>query len=123
LRLGILHLNSVPVAAQLWLTHGGVASIYKLAYDEEASRYSAGTVLTAAMFEQALDRDHVVEIDYLNGDEPYKRDWMSHRRERRGIIAFDLSQWKGFKAALRHWAGLGLKPLLRHLRPDTQQAQ
>ena len=118
LRLGVLYLKDVPLAAQLWLTHRGVASIYKLAYDEEATRYSAGTVLTAAMFEQALDVDRVAEVDYLNGDEPYKRDWMSHRRERRGIIAFDLSQWKGLKAALRHWAGRALRPL----RQNGQQS-
>jgi hypothetical protein len=111
LRLGVLYLDQTPVAAQLWLTHKDVASIYKLAYDEEATRYSAGTVLTAAMFEQALDVDRVAEVDYLNGDEPYKRDWMSHRRERHGIIAFDLSQWGGIKAALRHWSGRALRPL------------
>lgn len=111
LRLGVLYLGDKPVAAQLWLTHGGIANIYKLAYDEEAARYSAGTVLTAAMFEQALDHDRVAEVDYLNGDEPYKRDWMSARRERHGIIAFDLSQWQGLKAAVRHWAGRALRPL------------
>jgi hypothetical protein len=111
LRLGVLHLDDTPIAAQLWLTHKGVASIYKLAYDEAATRYSAGTVLTAAMFEHALDVDRVAEVDYLNGDEPYKQDWMSHRRERHGIIAFDLSQWQGLKAALRHWAGRALRPL------------
>lgn len=119
LRLGLLYLGQTPVAAQLWLTHNGIASIYKLAYDEEATRYSAGTVLTAAMFEQALDVDRVAEVDYLNGDEPYKRDWMSHRRERHGIIAFDLSQWGGLKAALRHWAGRALRPL----RQNTPQEQ
>ena len=119
LRLGVLYLDQTPVAAQLWLTHNGVACIYKLAYDEEATRYSAGTVLTAAMFEQALDVDRVAEVDYLNGDEPYKRDWMSHRRERHGIIAFNLSQWGGIQAALRHWAGRALRPL-RQNKPQEQ---
>lgn len=119
LRLGVLYLGETPLAAQLWLTYNGVASIYKLAYDEEATRYSAGTVLSAALFERALDVDRVAEVDYLTGDEPYKRDWMSHRRERRGIIAFDLLQWGGLKAALRHWAGRMLRPLLHLSRPNT----
>jgi hypothetical protein len=105
LRLGVLALNDKPVAAQIWLTYQGVANIYKLAYDEGAMRYSAGSVLTAAMMEHALDNDQVHEVDYLTGDEPYKQDWMSHRRERRGIIAFDLTQWHGLLAAARHWAG------------------
>lgn len=122
LRLGVLRLDGAPIAAQLWLTHGGVASIYKLAYAEEAARYSAGTVLTAAMFEHALDVDRVGEVDYLNGDEPYKRDWMSHRRERRGIIAFDLSQWSGLTAALRHWAGRALRSLQAQGR-NTRQSR
>jgi hypothetical protein len=113
LRLGVLSLNGQAVAAQIWLTHGGIANIYKLAYDEAAVRYSAGSVLTAAMMEYALDTDKVHEVDYLTGDEPYKQDWMSHRRERRGIIAFDLTQWAGFKAAARHWAGR----CWRRLRP------
>ena len=70
------------------------------------------------MFEQALDVDRVAEVDYLNGDEPYKQDWMEHRRERHGIIAFDLAQWRGLKAGLRHWAGRGA----RMLRPRTEPA-
>src|SRR5690606_29111619 len=111
LRLGVLYFGETPLAAQLWLTHGGIASIYKLAYDEDGAQYSAGTVLTAAMFEQALDVDQVAEVDYLNGDEPYKQDWMEHRRERHGIIAFDLEQWRGLKAGLRHWAGRGARLL------------
>lgn len=123
LRLGVLTLDGAPLAAQLWLTHRGIASIYKLAYVDNASRYSAGTVLTAAMFEQAIDRDRVAEIDYLNGDEPYKRDWMSRRRERRGIIAFDLSQGAGLKAALRHGAGRLWRSLSQRLGPPPSQSQ
>jgi hypothetical protein len=119
LRLGVLYLNETPLAAQLWLTHGGIASIYKLAYDEDGAQYSAGTVLTAAMFEQALDVDRVAEVDYLNGDEPYKQDWMEHRRERHGIIAFDLAQWRGLKAGLRHWAGRGARMLRSRTEPAS----
>lgn len=109
LRLGVLRLNGKAIAAQLWLVHHGVASIYKLAYDEDAARYSAGTVLSAALFAHAMDKDQVAEIDYLTGDEPYKRDWMTQRRERRGIVGFNLRQWRGLTTALRHGLGCFLK--------------
>lgn len=105
LRLGILYLDARPIAAQLWLVHNGTAGIFKLAYVESAAQLSAGTVLSAALFEHAIDADKVDCIDYLTGDEPYKRDWMSHRRERRGIIAYDPRQWRGLLGLLRHRAG------------------
>ena len=60
------------------------AYIFKLAYDEEYAKWSAGTVLTAHMFRHELDIDRVVEIDYLTGDDPYKGAWMTQRRERTG---------------------------------------
>jgi hypothetical protein len=103
LRLGVLRLDQKPIAAQLWLTHGRRALIYKLAYDAAYPRLSAGSVLTAAMMQNAIDRDRVSEVDYLTGDDVYKRDWMSDRRERRGIVAFNPRRLRGVLAAGRHF--------------------
>ncbi|HEY8908590.1 MAG TPA: GNAT family N-acetyltransferase, partial [Rhodoferax sp.] len=72
-------------------------------------RFSAGSVLTAALMRHVIDVDHVEEVDYLTGDDAYKRDWMSHRRERWGIVAFDLRTAAGLWAWLRHWAGKKFK--------------
>lgn len=105
LRLGIAWAEKVPIAAQFWFTMHGRAYIFKLAYDEAYTRWSVGTVLTAAMFEHSLDRDHVVEIDYLTGDDAYKRSWMTHRRERIGLIACNLRTPRGLLVAAREWAG------------------
>lgn len=82
LRLGLLSLNGRPVAAQLWFVANRVAHIYKLAYDPEYSQYSVGTVLTMKLVEHVLDVDHVECVDFLSGDDEYKQQWMSHRRER-----------------------------------------
>jgi len=41
-------------------------------------------VLTAALMQHALDVDRVQTVDYLIGDDAYKREWMSHRREPAG---------------------------------------
>lgn len=113
LRLGILRLNGDAIAAQLWLLDNGTAYIFKLAYDPAAAKFSPGSVLTAAMIEHALDRDKVHEIDYLSGDDAYKQDWMSERRERYGLVAFDLATLSGMLGALRHAGGR----LWRKLRP------
>jgi CelD/BcsL family acetyltransferase involved in cellulose biosynthesis len=89
LRLGVAWLGETPIAAQCWIVAHGRAAIFKLAYDESFKNLSAGTVLTSRLMEHALDVDHVAEVDYLIGDDAYKRDWMSHRDERWGIVAYD----------------------------------
>lgn len=112
LRLGIAWAGETPIAAQFWFTRQRRAYIYKLAYDEDFSKLSAGTVLSAFMFRQALDEDRVVEIDYLTGDDPYKRAWMTHRRERVGLIACNPRTLRGAGRALYELAG-SARQLLR----------
>jgi len=89
LRLGIASLGQQPVAAQIWIVSEGKASIYKLAYDERFKAYAPGTLLTAQLMQHAIDVDAVAEVDYLIGDDPYKQDWMTERRERWGIVAYN----------------------------------
>ena len=105
LRLGLVWLDEQPIAAQLWIVSHGRAAIYKLAYDERFKELSAGTVLTAHLMEQAIDQDKVLEVDYLVGDDPYKRQWMTHRRERIGLVAFDYRTVSGLYLALRMRVG------------------
>ena len=66
LRLGLAYLDNEPVAAQIWIVSDGIASIYKLAYDERYAKLSAGSVLTTRLMERVIDVDKVHEIDYLN---------------------------------------------------------
>ena len=89
LRLGIANVGGQPVAAQIWIITGKTASIYKLAYDENFASLSAGTLLTDFLMKQVIDIDKVDVVDFLVGDEPYRENWMSHRRERWGIIAYN----------------------------------
>jgi CelD/BcsL family acetyltransferase involved in cellulose biosynthesis len=113
LRLGLAWLGDIPIAAQFWFTLGGRAYIFKLAYDEAYQKLSAGTVLSALLFQQALDVDRVIEIDYLTGDDAYKQSWVSHRRERIGLVACNLRTARGVLAAGREAAGA----LRRRLQP------
>lgn len=95
LRLGIARLEGRPIAAQIWTVHGSKAHIFKVAYDEAFSRFSSGTLLTAHLMERVIDLDGVQEVDYLIGDDPYKKSWMSHRRERWGIVAYNPRTFTG----------------------------
>lgn len=82
LRLGVLYVGEMPVAAQLWFVVHGKASIFKLVHDEKWRRYSPGSILTKHLMQQVIDHDRVTEIDFLTGNDAYKQDWMSERRER-----------------------------------------
>lgn len=105
LRLGVVRVGDQPVAAQIWFVHQGRALIFKLAYDEAFKRLSAGSVLTAELMRSVVDDDGVQEIDYLTGDDSYKAEWMSHRRERIGLLAFSLRSASGLAALARHHVG------------------
>jgi CelD/BcsL family acetyltransferase involved in cellulose biosynthesis len=122
LRLGLAWLGDKPVAAQIWIVANGRADIYKLAYDEAHKALAPGTLLTALLMERALDVDQVREIDYLIGDDPYKAAWMSQRRERFGLVAYDPLTVRGLAGMARQAIGearrwLRPKPAPRHDNP------
>jgi CelD/BcsL family acetyltransferase involved in cellulose biosynthesis len=116
LRLGIATVDGMPAAAQLWIVCRGVASIYKLAYDEQFASLSIGSLLTERLMRHVIDIDRVGEVDYLTGDDAYKRDWMSGSRERCGIVAFNLRSPRGLVAAAVHLGGGRVKAMLRRLK-------
>ena len=116
LRLGIAYVADQAVAVQLWIVQERVASIYKLAYDEKFATFSIGSILTSHMIEHVIDLDKVEEIDYLTGDDDYKKDWMSHRRERWGMIAFNRRTFKGNVLAAWHLGRSALKGMIRKMR-------
>ena len=113
LRLGIVYYDDAPVASQFWIVQNGVALIYKLAYDERFKDLSAGSILTATLMQHAIDVDHVREVDYLTGDDSYKRDWMTGRRERWGLLAMNPRTVHGLAAIARHIAGRTVKRAIR----------
>lgn len=105
LRLGIAYLNGRAIAAQLWIVGQGKASIYKVAYNEEFSGYSPGTVLTGHLMRHVIEYDQVVEVDFLMGDDKYKKIWMSDRRERWGIVAYNPRTVIGLGLAVKESIG------------------
>lgn len=116
LRLGLAWMGDKPVAAQIWIVGNGRADIYKLAYDEDFKSLAPGTLLTALLMEQAIDVDRVQEIDYLIGDDSYKAAWMSQRRERFGLIAYDPLTVRGLIGLVKQAAGEAWRRM-RHKAP------
>jgi CelD/BcsL family acetyltransferase involved in cellulose biosynthesis len=96
-RLAVLYVKGQPVAVQLWFVLRGKASIFRLAYNEAWKQYSPGSILTSSLMEYVIDTDKVEEIDFLTGNDAYKQDWMSDRRE-----CFALSCVKSISPASRY---------------------
>ena len=117
MRLGLVWLNGQPIAAQFWIVAHGRAEIYKLAYDEAFKSHSPGTVLTAHMLQHVLEADLVQEVDYLIGDDPYKKNWMSHRRERWGLVGYNRRSPVGLAMLLGARMKKVVKPWVLRLKP------
>jgi hypothetical protein len=82
LRLGVARADGAAVAAQCWTVENSVAYIHKLAHLESHKPLSAGTTLTAALFQHVIDVDGVSLVDFGTGDQSYKADWMEEVRPR-----------------------------------------
>lgn len=119
LRLGIARLGQQPIAAQIWLVAHGTANIYKLAYDETQDSYSAGSLLTAHLMQHVIEQDAVEVVDFLSGDDPYKTQWMSARRERWGLVAYNPRTLQGVLGWLRELLGRGLRRYWRRAQDKS----
>jgi len=122
LRMGLIHIDGEPAAAQIWIVYGGVASIYKIAYDERWAKLSTGTVLTAKLMQHVIDVDKVRVVDYLSGDDDYKKMWMSHRREFWGIVGFNPRSLRGAAQILRHVGGRWGKRMVERAKRGWRRA-
>ncbi len=122
LRLGLAYLDGRPIAAQLWAVRCGRAAIIKLAHREDCADFAPGTLLTALLMEHVIDVDRVSEVDYLIGDDPYKRNWMSHRRERWGIVAYNPRTAVGLALLVRESCLRAAKGAWRIVRGKTAPA-
>jgi hypothetical protein len=112
LRYGVLKIDNEVAAAQFWIVWRGKALIFKLAHIDKFRVYSPGTLLTMHMVEQILQKDQPDELDFGRGDDPYKKLWVSTRRERWGIEAVNPLTLRGFVLA----GGMAAAKLRRRVR-------
>ncbi|WP_338142042.1 GNAT family N-acetyltransferase [Tsuneonella rigui] len=111
IRLGIARADGEAVAAQFWTVENGTAYIHKLAHRESAKPLSAGTTLSAALFERVIDVDRVDLVDFGTGNDAYKRDWMEVDRPRYRIDCLDPKQPRAWPALAKRL--LARKPSAR----------
>jgi CelD/BcsL family acetyltransferase involved in cellulose biosynthesis len=105
LRLGVMWQGAVPIAAQYWVVADGVATVLKLAHDDAAKALSPGTLLTAHMIRHVMERDDVSTLDFGRGDDAYKQQWTTQRRQRVGVMLANPLRTGGLLALARHGVG------------------
>lgn len=115
LRLGILRMNDKPIASQFWIVSGERAMVLKLAHDPGFDDHSPGTVLTALMIRDIFGSDHVSEIDFGRGDDPYKQLWTSRRRQRIGLMLANPRRPAGLAEIGRSWLAGGRRRFLNSI--------
>jgi Acetyltransferase (GNAT) domain len=115
-KLGVVTIDGLPVAAQIWLVQGRHATIFKLAHDPAFDRQSPGTLLTHWILQQLHEIDGVRDVDFGRGDDAYKREWLSLSRDREGFLAANPRTFKGLAALI-----FDILPskITRILRPKT----
>ncbi len=112
-RLGLIFVHDIPVATLLWLVCNGTAYGEKMAYDQHFRKPGPGVTLMGAMIAYLIDRDKVKGLDFLFGDDAYKKHWMSQRRERKNFFIFNNRTLRGQVLSL--WS-LKLQPIIRRNR-------
>jgi CelD/BcsL family acetyltransferase involved in cellulose biosynthesis len=73
-------------------------------------------VLTSKLMQHVIDVDKVRIVDYLSGDDDYKKMWMSHRREFWGIVGFNPRSLRGAAQIVRHVGGRFGKQLVERTK-------
>jgi len=121
LRFGMAWHDGEPVAAQCWSVEAGTAFIHKLAYLESAKHLSAGTTLSAALFEHVIDKDRVALVDFGTGDQSYKADWMNAVRPRYRIDCLNMSAPKSWLDLARLTISRLREPTVPLLAPTPPQ--
>jgi hypothetical protein len=103
--LGVLWQAGAPVAVQAWALHNRRATVLKLAHDQGLDARSPGTVLTALVIRDLLDRQAIDWLDFGRGDDAYKKLWVKQRRQRVGLLIADPWRPSGWRAIARQALG------------------
>ena len=102
LRLGFLFFDGSPISSQFWMSCNSTAFILKTVYDQNYNKFSPGKILTSEMIKYVIDTDKVKTVDYVQGDESYKKDWTPKRRERKGMLIYNNNSRAQYLAFLKN---------------------
>ena len=117
-----LDLDGSPAAAWYGFTSGDTVYHYQSGRDPRWERDRVGTVLVSLMIRQAIERGYR-RLDFLRGDEAYKREWTQTARQAYEIVVFR-GGWHGsalralesLARTVRRWLGPRSRPILDRLR-------
>jgi len=116
LRLGILRLNGIAIAAQFWIFSAGIASMIRPNYHEQYKKFAPGVVLTNFVVEYLLDTDKAHALDLGYGTDEYKGKWVDTSRGYSGIMAFNPSTPRGAYFGFKHIFGQQLKQMVKRVK-------
>jgi CelD/BcsL family acetyltransferase involved in cellulose biosynthesis len=86
LRLHVMWLDNVPVAAMYGFEYDKVFYFYQSGFDMDYGNYSVGLIMAGLVIKSMIERG-IREFDFLHGDEGYKYLWTSTERE---LVRFTL---------------------------------
>ena len=93
--------------------------MYKTAYTPDYQQFSVGAVLLLYTVRHLLDHDGIEEIDFGIGDEPYKQEWATQRRESWSLIGYNRATLVGGAGAAAY-LGRSLAKRFLGKAPATQ---
>jgi CelD/BcsL family acetyltransferase involved in cellulose biosynthesis len=117
LRLSVMEVDGVPIAALYGWLIGGRWSYYQAGFDPAWSRHSPGFLLLAETIRQAIE-DGASEYDMLRGDDAFKRRFATSSRTTRTILLAP----RGHPAHISAAAGVRLRRAW-HTLPSRPRAQ
>lgn len=83
LHLSVVTIDGLPAAAHLGFLRGSTLQYYLLANDDNFRQFSAGIILLNEIIAVKSDPSN---IDFLRGDEEYKKDWSNTVNIENGLI-------------------------------------
>jgi CelD/BcsL family acetyltransferase involved in cellulose biosynthesis len=112
LRLELLRLNDVPIAAHVGIVFRDKFYYFLPGFSYSHARYSPGRLLMQRAIELSF-QGGLREFDFLNGDELYKHEWSTQIRE---TLTFHSLRPAALSWIYGWWYGR-LKPALRSRQP------
>ena len=91
LRCFVLMFDKEPIASQIRFVQNRHAYFISTMYDVAYKKYSPGNLLLAETAKYLIDTDKVIDMNYLYGDEDYKKEWLDKKAERNGLVLFSRS--------------------------------
>jgi CelD/BcsL family acetyltransferase involved in cellulose biosynthesis len=79
MKIGILQVDGVDVAAQLWFERNGTIFLHYSGYEPEWSRFSVAMVVTSEIIRIGVERG-MRRVEFLRGTKQFKTRWNTEQR-------------------------------------------